>query len=193
VAGELNVKSVAALNDPREVAVLAAKANYRALGPRFAKQSPRWAKAIEDLTPAQVMTLRDTGQIELEVDGRRETLGFEEIQVRQEGIAPFAATGQGSLTVALDTTIDEELRAEGLAREIINKVQNLRKKSGLEVSDRITLVVNGPEEALGAVRDHADRIRQETLAESLVEEGELPHRDSFRIEDSDITIMLAKN
>ncbi len=192
VAGELNVKTVEALADPREVAVLAAKANFRALGPRFAKQSPQWAKAIEAMSPDQVMVLRETGQVTLSVDDRTEVLGFEEIQVRQEGTAPYAATGQGSLTVALDTTIDDVLRAEGLAREIINKVQNLRKKSGLEVSDRIALVVAGPDAVLSAVGDHADRIKQETLAESLAEEGELPFSDAFRIHDSDITIMLAK-
>ncbi len=192
VAGELNVKRLEALADPREVATLQAKANYRALGPRFAKQSPQWAKAIEAMDPAQVMQLQETAQVALTVDGREETLGFEEIQVRQEGIAPFAATGQGGLTVALDTTIDDALRAEGLAREIINKIQNLRKKSGLEVSDRIVVSVTGPEAVLDAVRTHADRIRLETLAESLAADGELPHRDEFRIEDSDITIMLAR-
>ena len=192
VAGELNVKRVEALADPREVAVLAAKANYRALGPRFGKQSPQWAKAIEAMDAAQVMALRENGSVDVTLDGAAESLGFEEIQVRQEGIAPYAATGQGALTVALDTTIDDDLRAEGMVREIINKVQNLRKKSGLEVSDRIMLVVDGPEPVQAAVRAHADHIAQETLAESLAAEGELPHRDSFRIGDSDITIMLAR-
>jgi isoleucyl-tRNA synthetase len=192
VAGELNVKRLEAVADPREVATLAAKANFRALGPRFGKQSPVWAKAIDALTPDQVMQLREHGQIDIEVDGRRETLGFEEIQVRQEGVAPFAATGQGSLTVALDTTLDDVLRAEGLAREIINKVQNLRKKSGLEVSDRIRLVVAGPDAVQATVAVHADRICQETLAESLAAAGDLPHGDTFRIEDSEITVKLAK-
>jgi isoleucyl-tRNA synthetase len=192
VAGELNVKAVEALADPREVAVLAAKANYRALGPRFGKMSPQWAKAIEALDAAAVMSLRETGTVNVTCGGTTEALGFEEIQVRQEGIAPYAATGQGSLTVALDTTIDDDLRAEGMVREIINKVQNLRKKSGLEVSDRIMLVVDGPEPVQAAVRAHADRLAQETLAESLADQGELPHRDSFRIGDSDITIMLAR-
>jgi isoleucyl-tRNA synthetase len=196
VASELNVKQAEALDDPRTVAELAAKANYRALGPRFGKQSPQWAKAIEAMTAEQVLQFQEQGTITLTVDDRAEPLGFEEVQVRQAGIAPFAATGQAGLTVALDTTIDDALRAEGLAREIINKVQNLRKKSGLEVSDRIQLVVSGAEPARQAVRDHADRIQQETLAVSLETgdaEGELAHRDSFRIDDSEITIMLAKS
>jgi isoleucyl-tRNA synthetase len=192
VAGELNVKEVGRVDDPREVAELAARANYRALGPRFGKQAPRWAQAIEAMTAEQVLALQAAGSVELSGDGQTETLGFEEIQVRQSGVAPYAATGQGGLTVALDTTLTPALRAEGLARELINKVQNLRKQSGLEVSDRIDLVIAGPAAVQDAVSAHADRIRQETLAESLADTGELPHRDSFRIGDAEVTIMLAR-
>jgi len=192
VGSELNVKLVGPLADPREVAVLTAKPNYRALGPRFAKQAPAWAQAIETMTAAQIQELRDTGEIALEVAGRTATLGFDEIQVREEGLPPFAATGQAGLTVALDTTVDPGLRAEGIAREVINKVQNLRKKSGLAVSDRIRLVIAGDGPVQEAIAGHADWIRQETLAESLAADGELPHCDSFRIDDSEITIRLAK-
>ncbi len=192
VASELNVKEVGEVDDPRAVAELAAKANYRALGPRFGKQAPAWARAIEAMTPEQVLALQAAGSVELSRDGETETLGFEEIQVRQSGVAPYAATGQGGLTVALDTTLTGALRAEGLARELINKVQNLRKQSGLEVSDRIDLVIAGPAAVQEAVSAHAHRIRQETLAESLADTGELPHRDSFRIGDAEVTIMLAR-
>jgi isoleucyl-tRNA synthetase len=192
VASELNVKQVAGVDDPREVARLTAKANFRALGPRFGKQSPRWAEAIDALAVDEIMHLRETGAVSLTVDGRTEVLGFEEIQVQQGGIAPWAATGQGAVTVAVDTTIDDALRAEGLAREIISKVQNLRKKSGLEVSDRIALVVAGPAAVQAAVQAHADRIQQETLATSLAAEGELPHSETFRIDGDEVTVELAR-
>lgn len=192
VAGELNVKRVEQLADPREVARLSAKADFRALGPRFGKRAPQWAAAVAAMTPEQILALRAEGSVVLTVDGRQETLGGEEIQVQQSGVPPFAAAGEGALTVALDTSLDEALRAEGTAREIINRVQNLRKKSGLQVSDRIRLQIDGAGAVLAAVRAHADHICQETLAESLTADGELPHRDTFRIEDSEITITLAK-
>lgn len=191
VAGELNIKSIEQLDDPRSVATVTAKANYRALGPRFGKASPQWAKAIEALDAAQVMGLRETGSVTVELDGRSEILGFEEVQVQQAGIEPFAATGHGPLTVAVDTTIDDALRAEGLAREIINKVQNLRKKSGLDVSDRIVLRVEGPADVLAAVAAHAERIQQETLAQELAATDELPHSDTFKLAGSEVTIELA--
>lgn len=192
IAGELNVKQVAALDDPRSVATLTARPNFRALGPRFGKQAPRWAEAIAAMTPEQMLSFRTAGSAVLTVDGRRETLTGAEIQVLQTGIPPFAAGGDAGLTVALDTTLSDELVAEGLAREIINKVQNLRKKSGLQVSDRIRLNVTGPRAVQQAVRAHAGRICQETLTESLAAEGELPHRDTFRIDDEEVTIMLAR-
>jgi isoleucyl-tRNA synthetase len=192
IAGELNLKRVDGLDDPREVAILTARANYRALGPRFGKQAPQWAGAVEALTAAQILDLRRDGTVAVTLDGHQEHLGHEEIQVSEQGIAPFAATSEGGLTVALDTTVDDELRAEGMAREIINKVQNLRKKSGLQVSDRIRLGIAGPPPVSAAVQRHADWICQETLAESLAADGELPHRDVFRIDDSEVTITLAR-
>jgi isoleucyl-tRNA synthetase len=192
VAGELNLKSVERLADPREVATLAAKPNFRVLGPRFGKTVQAVAAAVAVLTPAQVMELRRTGEISLAVDGRQETLTDDEIQVREEGIPPFVAAGQDGLTVALDTTLTDALRAEGLCREIINKVQNLRKKSGLEVADRIQLVVSGAPAVQDAVAAHGDWIRRETLATSIASSGEWPHQETFQAEAVEVTIALAK-
>jgi isoleucyl-tRNA synthetase len=192
VAGELNLKSVERLADPRDVAILAAKPNFRVLGPRFGKNVQAVAAAVAALTPEQVVELRRTGEVTLTVDGRQETLTDDEIQVREEGIPPFVAAGQDGLTVALDTTLTDALRAEGLCREIINKVQNLRKKSGLEVADRIHLVVSGAPAVQDAVATHADWIRRETLATSIASSGELPHHDTFKAEAVEVTIALAK-
>jgi isoleucyl-tRNA synthetase len=192
VAGELNVKSVAYLADPREVAVLTAKPNFRVLGPRFGKEVQAVAAAVAAMTPAQALELRRDGEIVLPVAGRPQTLSGEEIQVREEGIAPFVAASQAGLTVALDTTVTDALRAEGLCREIINKVQNLRKKSGLDVADRIALSVTGPAAVAAAVAAHADWIRRETLAETLSPVQMLSHHDTFTVEDAEITIALAK-
>ncbi len=192
VAGELNLKTVERLADPREVATLTAKPNFRALGPRFGKNVQGVAAAVAGITPAQVVELRRTGEVTLTVDGRQETLSDEEILVREEGIPPFVAAGQDGLTVALDTTLTDALRAEGLCREIINKVQNLRKKSGLEVADRIRLVVSGAPAVQAAVTAHTDWLQRETLATSIASSGELPHHDTFKVEEVEVTIALAK-
>ncbi len=190
IAGELNVKEVGAVADPREVANLSAKANFRALGPRFGKRSPLAAKRIVAMTPAEIMTLRAEGRVALDFEGEAVDFTFEEVIVTEEGVGSFVATGGQGLTVALDTTLTEDLRQEGLAREIINKVQNLRKKSGLEVSDRIELAISGPEAVLTAVSRFSERIITETLALDVASDGDLAYKDTFKIDDIEICIAL---
>jgi len=192
IAEELNVKEIGTVDDPREVAVLSAKANFRALGPRFGQQAPLAAQAITAMTPEQIMALRETGQVQLVVDGARAEFTFEEVMVSESGVAPFVAGGTGDLTVALDTTLTDALRQEGLCREIVNKVQNLRKKSGLAVSDRIKLRIEGPETVLAAVLHFNERIVSETLAETVAGNVDLPYKDSFEIDDQEISIALER-
>ena len=102
----------------------------------------------------------------------------------------YAAGSADGLTVALETTLTTELREEGLCREIINKVQNLRKKSGLEVSDRIKLRIEGPESILAVVSGYGERIASETLAVTVAADGDMPYKDLFEIEDQEISIAL---
>ncbi len=190
VQEELNVKQIEAVADLQQVARLAAKANFRALGPRFGKQAPAAAAAITAMTPEQIMGLRRDGSVTLEVAGNASEFTFEEIQVLEQGIPPFVAAGGQGLTVALDTTLTDELRREGLCREIINKVQNLRKKSGLEVTDRIHLVVAGPAPVQEAVAAFEERIKGDTLALDVAAAGELPYKESFEISGQVIDIAL---
>ena len=192
IRDELNVKALEAVDDPTRVAHLAAKANFRALGPRFGKKAPVAAKAITGMTAAQIMELKTAGSIELEVDGEPAAFTFEEIQVTEEGVPPFVATAGQGLTVALDTTLTDELRQEGLCREIINKVQNLRKKSGLEVTDRIKLAVSGPQAVQEAVERYRERIQGDTLALTVADAGEFAYKESFVIEGQDIDIALER-
>jgi len=190
IAGELNVKEVGTVADPREIANLSAKANFRALGPRFGKRSPLAAKRITSMTPEEIMTLRADGRVALDFEGEDVDFTFEEVIVAEEGVGSFVATGSQGLTVALDTTLTDDLKQEGLAREIINKVQNLRKKSGLEVSDRINLAISGPQDVLEAVSRFTERITTETLALDVASSGDLAYKDTFKIDDIEIGIAL---
>jgi isoleucyl-tRNA synthetase len=192
VAEELNVKQLGTVADPREVASLTAKANYTTIGPRFGQQAPAAAQLIESLAEGQILALRREGTLTVDFAGTPTTFSGEEIFVLEEGIGPFVATSGLGLTVAIDTTLDDELRAEGLCREIINKVQNLRKKSGLEVSDRIELAIEGPPVVLEAVSRFAERIARETLAVEIASTGDLPYKEAFKIDDQELSIALAK-
>ena len=192
VREELNIKTVEMVDDPRSIATLSAKANFRALGPRFGKGAPVAAKCITAMTPAEIMELKLKGTVNLEFEGESTSFTFEEVQVLEKGTGTFVAgSGQG-LTLALDTALDEDLRAEGLCREIINKVQNLRKTSGLEVSDRIDLKVDGPQSVLDVVERFASRIMTDTLALGIASANELPYKESFSIDENEISIALGK-
>jgi len=192
VAEELNIKDLGVVDDPREVASLSAKANFRALGPRFGKRAPVAAARIVAMTAEEILQLRQGGQVSLDLEGEATDFGFDEVIVSEEGVGAYVATGSQGLTVALDTTLTDALRQEGLCREIINKVQNLRKKSGLEVSDRIELAINGPELVLAAVGRFADRITAETLAVNVDSVAELPYKESFSLADNEIGIALGR-
>ncbi|MCP4293520.1 MAG: isoleucine--tRNA ligase [bacterium] len=192
VREELNIKTVEMVDDPRSIASLSAKANFRALGPRFAKKAPLAAKCITSMTAEEIMKLKENGTVNLQFEGEATAFTFEEVMVQEEGTGSFVAgSGQG-LTLALDTELNDDLRAEGLCREIINKIQNLRKKSGLEVSDRIELQVDASAEVQAVVQAFADRIKTDTLASTVAGSGDLPYKDSFSIEENEITIALGK-
>ena len=192
VREELNIKAVEIVDDPRSIATLSAKANFRALGPRFGKGAPVAAKCITGMTAEEIMKLKVNGSVNLEFEGESTSFTFEEVQVLEEGTGTFVAgSGQG-LTLALDTALDDDLRAEGLCREIINKVQNLRKTSGLEVSDRIELEISGPQSVLDVVEQFASRIMADTLALGVASAAELPYKESFSIDENEISIALGK-
>ncbi len=192
IAGELNVKDVGTVDDPRDIATLSAKANFRALGPRFGQRSPLAAKRITAMTSDEIMDLREHGTVTLDFEGEPTPFTFEEVMVIEEGVGAFVATGDQGLTVALDTTLTDDLLQEGLAREIINKVQNLRKKSGLEVSDRIELNISGPVAILAAAQRFSERIAAETLALGVASARDLAYKDTFKIEEHEIGIALER-
>ena len=190
IRSELNVKTLETAAELGTLASQTAKANFRALGPRFGKDVPRWAEAIASLEAAAITRLGTTGSVEIQCDGRTEEFGGDEIQVKLVGKGSYAVSGSTNLVTAIDTTIDDALRAEGIAREIINRVQNLRKKSGLAVSDRIVLDVKGPQQVLAAVTAHEERIRTETLANGIAAAGELPYKETFVIEGDEVGVAL---
>ena len=190
LAEELNVKSVSLLDDPRRVVALSAKPNFRALGPRFGKQAKAAAAVIAAMTPDQVLELRRRGEVSLELEGAPTTFTHEEASILEEGLGAHAAGSQDGLTVALETTLTRELRDEGLCREIVNKVQNLRKQSGFAVADRIVLHVTGDGDVLRALERHGTRVTDETLAEFSRDASGLPHTDSFTVDGASVSIAI---
>jgi isoleucyl-tRNA synthetase len=164
---ELNVRRVEFMHRAEELVTFSARPNFRALGARHGKRTPRVAEAIRALTSPELAPFVRGEPLEVEVDGERVAVAPEELEVVQQAQGELAVQAEGGYTVALDPALTPELRAEGLARELVNRVQRLRKDAGLEVSDRIRLGVEAGEELRGALQAHRDFVMGETLAMEL--------------------------
>jgi isoleucyl-tRNA synthetase len=168
VREELNVRRVRFVAAAEELGSYEVKANYRTLGPLFGKDMPRAAEAIAALDPAHVAAaVRDGGgggPIGIAVAGREHTLSADDVILTMRAPDGYSVEREGAHAVALEQTIDDDLREEGRAREIVHAVQNARKNAGLEVEDRIELALGGDPALLAAAEAHRDYLTGETLA-----------------------------
>jgi isoleucyl-tRNA synthetase len=172
VLDELNVKALRYVSQADELGSYDVRPNYRSLGPRFGRQMPQVAAAVASLDPAHVAgALRDGGRVGVNVDGHEHELDADDLLLALKPLEGYQLEREGSHAVALELELDEELRREGLAREVVHAVQNARKAAGLEVEDRIELVLGGDDELLDAARAHEGYLTGETLARAIVYDG----------------------
>ena len=168
VASELNVKELDFVQSEAELVAYRVKPNYRSLGPRFGKSMPQAAAAIAALEAAAVADALEGGEeVGIQVDGKDHTLTADDINLVMEPLEGYQVEAEAGHAVALELDLDEELRREGLAREVVRAVQEARKQAGLEVSDRISLELGGDDELIAAAREHESYIAGETLATSV--------------------------
>jgi isoleucyl-tRNA synthetase len=169
---DLNVKSVRFVSEAEELGRWELKPNYRALGPRFGKRMPAVAEAVAALDAQHVAeTLRAGGMVGISIDGSEHPLSADDVQLVLQPLEGYRVERSGTHAVALNLELTPELRREGLAREVVHAVQAARKAAGLNVEDRITLVLGGSEELLEAARAHEDYVAGETLALSVSYDG----------------------
>jgi isoleucyl-tRNA synthetase len=165
VEDELNVKELRFVGSADELGSYAIKPNYRSLGPRFGKAMPQVAAAVAALDPARVAAaLREGRHVGISIEADEHELAPEDLLMSLQPLEGYQVERQGSHAVALELEIDDELRREGLAREIVHAVQNARKNAGLDVSDRIELALGGDEPLLEAAHEHEAYIAREVLA-----------------------------
>jgi isoleucyl-tRNA synthetase len=169
VQDELNVKELRYVSQADELATYNVKPNYRSLGPRFGKQMPQVAAAVAALNPEHVAgTINNSGRVGINIEGRDHDLAAEDLLLVMEPIDGYQLEREGSHAVALELELDDSLRHEGWAREIVHAVQNTRKSAGLAVEDRIDLSLSGNPELLTAAQEYESYVTGETLAISIV-------------------------
>jgi len=192
VRDELNVRELRFVSEADELGEVEIKPNYRTLGPRFGKQMPMVAAAVAGLDPARAAaTVRAGDKVKIDVGGNEHALGADDLLVSMKPLAGYQVEREGSHAVALELEIDESLRAEGWAREIVHAIQAARRDADFDISDRIALTLDGAPELLSAAREHQEYIAGETLAIEF-DYAPLPGVAPVRIDDLDLRIEVRR-
>ncbi len=165
---EVNIKEIELLEDASGILVKQIKPNFKVLGPKYGRDMKLISSAIQNFKKEDISTIEKEGKIPVELDGKIINLELSDVEISSKDIEGWLVANEGTITVALDVTITEDLRKEGVARELINRIQNARKDNGLEVTDRIKLTVLRFEDLEESINNNKKYIMSETLTSELV-------------------------
>lgn len=168
IKAEVNVKEIELLDDASGVLVKQIKPNFKTLGPRFGKDMGLIAKEIQNLTAEQIKELETNNLLALVISGKSIILTSQDVEITSQDIPGWLVANANGITVALDITINEELKEEGIARELVNRIQNIRKDAGFEVTDKIKVRIQRSGALEKAVQNNENYIKSETLTNDLV-------------------------
>jgi isoleucyl-tRNA synthetase len=168
IKAEVNVKEILFLDDASGVLVKQIKPNFKALGPRFGKDMGLIVKEIQLFSAEKINELESNGALEVVIRGKTLTLTTEDVEISSQDIEGWLVANSNGITVALDIVISPELKKEGIARELVNRIQNIRKDSGFEVTDKIKVSLQKNDTLEDAVVPNVEYIKSETLTEELV-------------------------
>lgn len=189
---EINVKELELLDDTSTILVKEIKPNFKTLGPRFGKEMGSIVNTVKSLSEEQIRQLEEQGQIELNVNEKNIILEDSDVEISTKDIAGWLiATGQGT-TVALDSTLNEGLVEEGISRELVNRIQNIRKDAGLEVTDKIAVRIAQHEGLEKAVLKNKHYVMTETLTDHLEFVPNLTEGQSLAFDEIDTRINIQK-
>ena len=195
ILNEVNVKNFKFVGNEEGVLVKRVKPDFKKLGPKFGKSMKTVAAAITSMSQAEIASLEKNDSVVLDVEGVASTIELCDVEVISEDIPGWLVANEGNLTIALDVTITEELKQEGVAREIVNRIQNIRKGRDYDITDKINVVFAANAETDNAVKAFNDYISRQVLAASLTiadavtEEVETLDLDGVKV---DVSITLNK-
>jgi len=188
---ELNVKEIEYVTGDTDIVTRKAKGNFKILGQKFGKMTQPVANKIKELTNEQILSLEKDKTLTLSINDNDIEIELDDVEILSDNIEGWLVASDEGITVALDTTLTQELINEGIAREFINRVQNLRKSSNLNVTDRISLTIRSNESMLSAIEAQLEYIKNETLAENIIINQDLEDEE-FEIDEVSVIIKLEK-
>ena len=192
ILNEVNVKELTFVDNAAGILVKRIKPDFKKLGPRYGKVMKQLAAAIQGMTQENIQQFEATGSFAFDIDGQQAVVELADVEVISEDIPGWLVANEGRLTVALDITVTEELRLEGLARELVNRIQNIRKSSGFDITDKITIAVLSSEDMDPAIRAYSSYIAGQVLAESIEIADVVSDGTELDFEEFKLTVKVEK-
>ncbi|WP_299337594.1 isoleucine--tRNA ligase [uncultured Psychroserpens sp.] len=192
IKSEVNVKNVEVLEDASDILVKQIKPNFKVLGPRFGQDMKAVAQAVNSFTAEDIKKIEQNGVLDVEVNGKNITLEQSDVEITSKDIEGWLVASSGALTVALDVTLTDDLRKEGIARELVNRIQNLRKDSGFELTDRIAVQFKTDKQIINAINTNLEYIKTETLTDELEILDDLNNGIEIAFDDVNTKLFIKK-
>ncbi len=192
IKAEVNVKEIELLDDASGILVKQIKPNFKALGPRFGKDMSLISKEIQSFSPEQINQLDKEGNLSIVISGKDVILSLEDVEISSQDIEGWLVANANGITVALDITISDDLRKEGIARELVNRIQNIRKDSGFEVTDKVKVYVQNHAVLQEAILANESYIKSETLTEELLFAENLENGIEIEFDDIKTKLTITK-
>ena len=193
ILNEVNVKDLKFVGNSAGILVKKIKPDFKKLGPRYGKIMKSLAAAIQSMSQDDINAFEKTGSFSLNIEGQEAVVELADVEIISEDIPGWLVANQGRLTVALDITVTDELKKEGLARELVNRIQNLRKSNGYDITDKIVVTVLSSDEMDEAIRDFGSYIANQVLAVSVeIEEEAISDATELDFEDFKLSVRIEK-
>ncbi|MBS4033251.1 MAG: isoleucine--tRNA ligase [Ignavibacterium sp.] len=194
VLEEVNIKELVVLSDDADFVNKSAKANFKSIGPKFGKKAKAVAEAIKNFNKNQIRLIESDRQINLNIEGEEIIVAKEDVEIISTEITGWVVETESGVTVAIDKELDESLISEGLAREFVNRIQNMRKDAGFEVTDKIKIVFKGNNTLINAINNFNQYIANETLAEKVSIDDQMNggYKQDWKIGEYDCSIQIEK-
>ncbi len=192
IKSEVNVKEIELIGEGSGILVKQIKPDFKKLGPRFGKDMKQVAAAITNFGQEEIATLEKDGEMALNISEKNITLTLEDVIISSQDIEGWLVANNKGITVALDITITESLRNEGVARELVNRIQNIRKDTGFEVTDRIKVTIQNQEALQKAVAENLEYIKQETLTDTLDFSPSITNGTEIAFDDIETQVSVEK-
>ncbi len=191
---EVNIKELEILEDDSTLVNKSAKANFKTIGPKYGNKVKPVAERIKNFSTAEIILIEKGNPVNIDIDGESLAITVEDVEIISEQITGWIVESENGVTVAVDTQLTEELISEGLAREFVNRIQNMRKDAGFQVTDKINIVFSGDSEFVFAINSFASYISVETLAEKIDNKVDLNggYLQDWNIGGKDIKIKIEK-